>query len=99
MNIRITGIRSSNPKRCNMIDINSESSISASNSNSAISKTPTSVTLAGDSMKDDEVVNANQTCSSAKLNNCLTLPPGYKCNNLQFAIRWFFFQLLFDNCR
>lgn len=64
-----------------MIDINSESSISASNSNSAISKTPTSVTLAGDAMKDEEFLNANQTCgSSAKLNNCLTIPSGYKCN-------------------
>lgn len=78
LNDSILGLRSSNPKRCNMIDINSESSISGSNSNSAMSKTPTSVTLAGDSMKD-ELVHQNQTCASAMLNNCLTVPTGYKC--------------------
>lgn len=60
-----------NLKKCNMIDTNPESSISESNSNSMISKTPTSVhTLAGDGVKDDLTGDLDRT------SNCLTLRPG-----------------------
>lgn len=79
-----TGLRSPIPNRCNLIDINSESSMSASNSNSAISKTPTSITLAGGDSIKDEFLNANQMCGSTKLSNCLTIPSGYKCNTELF---------------
>lgn len=54
-----------------MIDTNPESSISGSNSNSMISKTPTSVhTLADDGVKGDLTGDLDRT------SNCLTLRPG-----------------------
>lgn len=55
-----------------MIDTNPESSLSESDLNSMISKTPTSVhTLAGDLPKDD----TNPAKDTDKINN-LTIPPG-----------------------
>lgn len=65
----VLGTKVSNSKKCNLIDTNQESSVSGSNSNSMISKTPTSVhTLAGDVPKDD----------LDKTSNCLTIRPGEK---------------------
>lgn len=84
-----------------MIDINSESSVSASNSISAMSKTPTSVTLAGDSMKD-ECVNMNPTVGSTILNNCLTIPSGYRCNektDFMYPFDFWYQTLNFCFCR
>lgn len=67
--IQFSGTKT-NLKKCNMIDTNPESSISESNSNSMISKTPTSVhTLAGDGVKDDLTGDLDRT------SNCLTLRP------------------------
>lgn len=72
----ILGSHVSNAKKCNMIDVNPESSLSASNSNSMISKTPTSVhTLAGDLPKD-EFIDTNQAIDMEKVNNCLSVVPG-----------------------
>lgn len=68
--IQFSGTKT-NLKKCNMIDTNPESSISGSNSNSMISKTPTSVqVLAGDGVKDDLTGDLDRT------SNCLTLRPG-----------------------
>lgn len=53
--------------------------MSASNSNSAISKTPTSITLAGGDSIKEEFLTTNPTCGSAKLSSCLTIPTGFKC--------------------
>lgn len=59
-----------------MIDTNPESSLSESNSNSMISKTPTSVhTLAGD-MPKETIYDVNATKETEKTNN-LTVPAGY----------------------
>lgn len=72
----ILGSKSSNAKKCNMIDTNPESSFSESNSNSIISKTPTSVhTLAGELPKDDSI-DANQTKDADKTISCLSIPRG-----------------------
>lgn len=65
------GTKTSSSKRSNLVDTNPESSISGSNSNSMISKTPTSVqTLAGDAPKDDSLDELEKT------SNCLTIRPG-----------------------
>lgn len=62
-----------------MIDVNPESSISGSNSNSMISKTPTSShALAGDLQKD-ELIDTNRINQTEKTSSCLTIPPGCKC--------------------
>lgn len=58
-----------------MIDTNPESSLSGSNSNSMISKTPTSThTLAGDVPKEDSL-DTNALKETDKTSN-LTIPPG-----------------------
>lgn len=65
-----------------MIDTNPESSLSGSNSNSMISKTPTSVhTLAGDIPKEG-ATDAITTKETDKTNN-LTIPAGYYIENLK----------------
>ncbi|XP_031617053.1 uncharacterized protein KIAA0513 [Contarinia nasturtii] len=72
----ITRSKSTNTKKCNMIDTNPESSLSESNSNSMISKTPTSVhTLAGDLPKEDSI-DVNQTKDADKTISCLSIPRG-----------------------
>lgn len=77
----LLGSQTKNPKKCNMIDVNAESSLSASNSNSMISKTPTSVhTLAGDLPKD-EFVDTNQAIDLEKVNSNLTAVPGGEYNS------------------
>lgn len=59
-----------------MIDTNPESSFSESNSNSMLSKTPTSVhTLAGDLPKQDSI-QANQSRDADETMNCTSLQPG-----------------------
>lgn len=74
----IPGNKSTNPKKCNMVDVNPESSISGSNSNSMISKTPTSShTLAGDLQKDEHL-DPNRINETEKTGSCLTIPPGCK---------------------
>lgn len=69
------GSKAANVKKCNMIDTNPESSLSESNSNSMISKTPTSThTLAGDMPKEDSL-DTNAMKETDKASN-LTIPPG-----------------------
>ncbi|XP_055299700.1 uncharacterized protein KIAA0513 isoform X2 [Sitodiplosis mosellana] len=64
--------KATNAKKCNIIDTNPESSFSESNSNSMLSKTPTSVhTLAGDVPKADSI-DTNQHMDKMSL----SIPPG-----------------------
>lgn len=68
----ILGSKVVNAKKCNMIDTNPESSFSESNSNSMLSKTPTSVhTLAGDVPKADSI-DTNHHMDKMSL----SIPPG-----------------------
>lgn len=58
-----------------MIDTNPESSFSESASNSMLSKTPTSITLAGDLPKELSM-DANQSKDADKTSTCLSIPAG-----------------------
>lgn len=69
-----------------MVDVNPESSFSASNSNSMISKTPTSVhTLAGDLPKD-ELIDTNQAIDIEQVSSCLAVVPGCEYNESRYLI-------------
>lgn len=72
----------STPKKCNMIDVNPESSFSGSNSNSMISKTPTP---AGVDLPTDEFIDTNQAIDMEKVNNCLSVVPG--CGKIKFNFK------------
>lgn len=73
-NLLTSGSRTTNSKKCDMIDTNPESSLSESNSNSMISKTPTSEqTIAGDMLKED-LADTNAMKEMDKL----TIPRGSK---------------------
>lgn len=70
--MKFVGSKAANAKKCNMIDTNPESSISESNSNSMLSKTPTSLhTLAGDVPKADSIDTNHHRDKMS-----LSIPPG-----------------------